>query len=293
MFAVLAGVEDVTVHAGQDRSLALLQEALNGLRELASADAGEVVDAVGSELLVVFPEADAALGCARRMQNALHTDPGPGGADLALRVGLHQGPVQRRDGGVFGDTINTAARVRDLAPPRLILATAELRGALRPALAARLTPYDRIEVRGKALPLTLYQVPWQPDDVNRTLSMASVDDPETTFVEFARSGTLRLVIDGCERCVGSSDLPLSVGRGKHCDLTVETSTASRLHCRLEYRRGKFILVDSSTNGTRLVRSDGSEMLLKRESAILTGTGRFALGESPAEHAPSTIHFECC
>jgi hypothetical protein len=50
-------------------------------------------------------------------------------------------------------------------------------------------------------------------------------------------------------------------------MRLEADLASRAHCRLEYNRGKFILVDQSTNGTFVCTQDGKEVYLRRPCGV--------------------------
>jgi len=110
------------------------------------------------------------------------------------------------------------------------------------------------------------------------------------YLEDLTADTLDLTIGTEQRQITPDMTPVNVGRASNCDCRVQSQSASRLHCRIDHRRGKFVLIDLSTNGTHLVRSDGSETILRREEAVLTGSGRFALGEAASERGPWTVHF---
>ncbi len=79
----------------------------------------------------------------------------------------------------------------------------------------------------------------------------------------------------------------TLGRSTGADIAVEETLASRMHVRIELRRGKFFIVDQSTNGTYIKSNEtGSETFLRREEAPLTGSGLISLGrafnENPVE-----------
>src|ERR1700736_3219631 len=64
----------------------------------------------GDSFVAAFARARDAVLCVLVMQRTLVGEP------LALRVGIHTGDVQRRDEGNYvGQTINRAARLRDVA----------------------------------------------------------------------------------------------------------------------------------------------------------------------------------
>lgn len=287
-FASLSGIEDIAARHGQSHSLEILQRALDRLVALCAEYGGEIGNIVGGDLLCLFPNPDAALNAACRMQHDVHEDPSVRTPGLSLTIGLHVGPVHRRDGHVFGDSINTAARVKSEAQPGQILMTREMSRHLDAESARLLQTYDRVRVKGKERALTLIQAAWQPADLNSTSIMASILN--SGYLKDLAADALELTIGSEQRQVTSNSTPVDMGRATSCDLRVQSQAASRLHCRIDHRRGKFVLIDLSTNGTHLVRSDGSETILRREEAVLTGSGRFALGEAASERGRWTIHF---
>jgi len=271
-FACLCGLEEIAEREGPEASLAVLQRALDRLIAHCRSCGGEVGNIVGGELLGIFPSPDAALDAAHRMQQDIHLDPGIHSPGLSLAIGIHYGPVHRAGAEVFGNSINTAARVRAEARPRQILLTRHARNALRARSHDALTTFDRIRVKGKSEELTLVEATWEPSDLNSTSVMAKVVD--AGYLGNLAAARLELMIGDARFEVPAQATPVHIGRGSQCEIRVASTAASRLHAR----RGKFLLTDLSTNGTHLVRSDGSEMTLKREEAVLTGSGRFALGE---------------
>ena len=52
---------------------------------------------------------------------------------------------------------------------------------------------------------------------------------------------------------------------------------SRTHARIEYRRGKLILMDQSTNGTYAIMQGKDEIGLKWDEIALVGSGSICLG----------------
>ena len=86
------------------------------------------VKTIGDAVMATFPTPDRALRAAMRMREAMRKiNEERGGDDLALNIGLHSGPClavmldDRQD--YFGQTVNIASRVNELADPTAILAT--------------------------------------------------------------------------------------------------------------------------------------------------------------------------
>ena len=61
---------------------------------------------------MLFDDADAAVTACLELLDSLPAEGLPDG-----HAGIHAGPIVRRDGDVFGRTVNTAARVSDVTPP--------------------------------------------------------------------------------------------------------------------------------------------------------------------------------
>lgn len=69
----------------------------------------------GDSSLSVFSRASDALDAAVALQRALRDEPWPEGSNLKVRVALHAGDVELRDGDYFGAEVNRAARLRAIA----------------------------------------------------------------------------------------------------------------------------------------------------------------------------------
>jgi predicted component of type VI protein secretion system len=81
-----------------------------------------------------------------------------------------------------------------------------------------------------------------------------------------------------------------LGRGVQCDIIINSTHASRLHAKIEFRRGKFVIIDQSTNGTFIKTSDGKDVYLRREALPLMGNGVISLGVNTDQENPHQILF---
>ena len=75
-------------------------------------------------------------------------------------------------------------------------------------------------------------------------------------------------------------------------LVVKGNLISRIHAKFEMRRGKFMLVDQSTNGTFLQNVQGQEKFVRRDSTELAEEGTIGLGraEPPGSARPGCRPF---
>ena len=81
------------------------------LRHCIDAHDGHVFKTGGDAFCAAFHTAPDAIAAALEAQRALHREPWPAGAPLRVRMGLHSGSVELRDGDYFGPALNKVARL--------------------------------------------------------------------------------------------------------------------------------------------------------------------------------------
>jgi class 3 adenylate cyclase len=75
------------------------------------AHRGHVFKTMGDAFCAAFHTAPDALGAALEAQRALHVEPWPDGVRLRVRMALHSGAADVRDGDYFGAPLNRVARL--------------------------------------------------------------------------------------------------------------------------------------------------------------------------------------
>lgn len=127
LFVELDGFGDLL---GRDEAGAL--RILGAWRDLADPiileHAGELVDATGDELLLVFPSAVGAVQCALHLRLA-SSSPAlvhPGSGAFRPRTGIHLGEIWRDETRVYGNGVNVAARIKAEAGPGQILVSEDI-----------------------------------------------------------------------------------------------------------------------------------------------------------------------
>jgi predicted ATPase/class 3 adenylate cyclase len=101
------------------------------LRAAIEAHAGRVVKTTGDGAHAVFATATDAIAAAVSAQRAVAAEPWPDRASLVVRMGIHSGRAELRDGDYYGTAVNKAARLMSVAHGGQIvvsLATEELAG---------------------------------------------------------------------------------------------------------------------------------------------------------------------
>ncbi len=249
---------------------------------------GRVIKTIGDEVMAIFPSADDAGATPRsRCRSAIAELPaGRHQPSLGVRIGLHYGPVVERDGDVFGDTVNLAARLSHDGRPRT-------RSSPRSTPSMRSTPMLKIDCRaplrdpgeGQGEEIEICELIWQRTDDVTTLAAQRVDLSRRGrccgWATAARDGR------ACPR----SGRSLVLGRDATADLVIRERMASRAHCEIEQRHDKFVLTDHSANGTYVTIDGDREIVLRREEFTLRGHGCITLGQ-PRATATEVVEFFC-
>jgi class 3 adenylate cyclase len=168
VFTDLKGSTELYERVGDLVAFDLVRAHFRILLDIVASEAGAVVKTIGDAVMATFPTPDRAVSAALRMRDAMQgLNAERQGEDLMLKIGIHEGPClavtlnDRQD--YFGQTVNIAARVQNLADSRAILATgsvvdnAQTAGLL--ATAGRQPLSRRYALRGIADELTLYEIP--------------------------------------------------------------------------------------------------------------------------------------
>jgi hypothetical protein len=191
--------------------------------------------------------------------------------------------VLEKDGDLYGDTVNLAARVAGLAKVTQVITTADTVGMLSGALAERTRQILSVPVKGKQKAVTIFEFLWRDTEDLTALGTRS---------EHGRITRLVLRYEGREwRFEGPGEF--SIGRDGGCDIVVGDRKASRQHARIERRRDKFVLADHSSNGTWVRFAGEAEVVvLRREELMLRASGIIGLGHSPADAEGAPVEFTC-
>lgn len=284
LFADISGSTAIYEQLGDAAAVELIHGLLARMEEEVYFHQGAVIKSIGDELLCTFPDVVSALAGATAMQQQAAAVEGPGGRRLALRIGMHFGPALEERGDVFGDAVNVAARVVELARPSQVLITDSCLDKIPLLGRSRIRAIDRMSVRGRSAETTILEVMWQ-----RGRSITTVVPP--VLRTHGDAGSVLLHHGGRTYTVSAQGNPFLIGRDASCQLVVATTMASRQHASIEARRGKFVLADRSTNGTFVVPEGGQPIHLRREEFVLQGSGWMSFGELPRAEGEGSVRYE--
>lgn len=273
VFADVSGSTRLYEKLGDTGALAAVERCIEAMKRATALNKGRVVKTIGDEVMAVFDSAAQGMQAASEMQQRIDelSAPAPD-VKLAIRAGFHFGPALLENNDVFGDTVNTAARMAGLAKAGQIMTTADTVAALPDLLREACREIDALAVKGKAENIHVCEVIWQE---SAELTMMS-----TRMAPAASMGTRLVLRQGSTvLALGPARPTASLGRDLACDIVIRDPRASRSHARIERRRDKFVLVDMSSNGTYISFQGEAELVLKREEIILRSKGRIAFGHS--------------
>jgi class 3 adenylate cyclase len=128
LFTDLRGSTALYERVGDLAAYDLVRSHFHVLHDIVAAETGAVVKTIGDAVMATFVTPDRAIAAALRMREGMERLNGERGhEDLLLKIGIHEGPClavnlnDRQD--YFGQTVNIASRVQNLAIDRSIYAT--------------------------------------------------------------------------------------------------------------------------------------------------------------------------
>jgi len=287
LFADISGSTRLYEVLGDVAARAKVASCLKLLTSVVERHDGTVIKTIGDEVMCTFPSAEAAVIAACEMHEIIEDEiteqTAQGPISLAIRVGLHYGSAILEAGDVFGDAVNVAARMGSMAKAAQIITSQSTIDELPPILRANSRLIDRAPVKGKKETMDIYEILWQHEDVTRmSTAVVNAAQETTTSMRFSYRGTEVLL--NVERTI------VVIGRSKTADVAVDEALASRQHVKIEQRRGKFFIIDQSTNGT-YVKMGKTEAFLRREEMPLSGNGQISLGRPFAEKPTEVVEFK--
>jgi adenylate cyclase len=283
LFADVSGSTKLYESVGDSAAHAAIDLCVKLFRALTEQHGGRVVKTIGDEVMAIFPDAAPAGKAAVDIQLGVNDMAPIEKVQLGVRIGLHYGPVVARDGDVFGDTVNLAARLTEMASKGQVITSLETVELLDPIQKMDCRRLYSIPVKGREREVDICELMWTDTDDATTL----VAHRATTDA----GDSLRLVYRGRAVILSPERRSIVIGRDATADLVVPDRMASRTHCEIEQRQDKFVLADRSANGTFLSIDGDREIVLRREEALLRGHGFITLGQSRAT-ATEFVEFFC-
>lgn len=164
------------MHANEEATLTTLSGHRYIIDSLIAAAGGYISSTAGDSVLAEFASVVEAVVCAVEIQRSLLIANESLSRDrrMLFRIGINVGDVMVKDGGVFGDGVNVAARVEALAPAGGICVTRGVRDHVRDRLPYRFEDRGNHAVKNIPRPIHVYLL--REDD-------SPADQPPTGLIE--------------------------------------------------------------------------------------------------------------
>jgi adenylate cyclase len=272
---------------GDAKASILVDDLLQTLADVVTSFGGEIVDKIGDELMCCFANSSSALLCAIDLHigtsNFSRSDRRARG--VAIRIGLHCGEGIKRDGKPVGDPVYVAKRLTDQAKAGQILLSADFIAEFPPA-AFEFRFVEETRLKGQSAPTSIFEIVWDNSGRTQTVGNEESSGARSTV-------SLELLTPNNERHTVLVNQSITIGRTSPAELVVDHTTVSRLHAHIEFRKGRFVLTDVSTNGTFVGSpKDTKPAYVRRDDIALVGIGTIGLGSAPSAGAANTLRYRC-
>jgi TolB-like protein/class 3 adenylate cyclase len=119
---------------------------------------GRIIDTAGDGILAEFPSAVGAVECATRLQQVMvaRNDGVPANRRMQFRVGINLGDVIHDEARIYGDGINVAARLENIAEPGGICISEDVYRQIHDKLAVACRDLGEKELKNIARPVRVY-----------------------------------------------------------------------------------------------------------------------------------------
>ena len=257
---------------------------------------GEIIKLLGDGVLAAFDSPAAAIRASIAVQNkhASHLNRWPQPMRMGLRVGMAAGEVVRLSDDAYGEVVNLAARLCEMAGGGCILAASEvIEGISRQQRPPRCRPLGSLSIRGLKQPHAVFQIEWDDEASTDflTISGGITADGHSGMPSLFKHA-ITLTCNGASATFRASEMPVLLGRALDCHFVVADPHVSRNHARLENGSGNIILSDTSTYGTWVsFAGQHTELPLRRSSCTLLTQGHLCLGMPCASGDVPVIHYQ--
>ncbi|MDO9359433.1 MAG: adenylate/guanylate cyclase domain-containing protein [Polaromonas sp.] len=293
VFADLTGSTRVFESLGNAKATQAITRLTQWMGKVSNTHGGQVVKYLGDGVLMIFPDNQAAVDATVEMQRH-HTKriaTWPDKLKMYLQIGLARGAVVTQDGDCYGDAVNVASRLSDLAGDGQIFATDVVIDQLHPHSLVRFRSLGPMDIRGRNEPCVVSRIEWQSEVMTDQFTVPA-PLPAGAAKGDAPDAAIALAWLDVRLSFGVPAMPVALGRDPAAHFVVNDPRVSRLHARISWSNGTFKLEDASSYGT-WVRFAGSDTVvsLRRQDCVLHGQGEIALGAGFEDFSVPTISFE--
>jgi adenylate cyclase len=292
-FVDLTGSVSVFETLGNDRATIAVTKLTQWIGSVGVENSGTVVKMLGDGVLFSFTSNRHAIETMIQIQqeHSKRVAQWPNRLKLMMQIGMARGQVVQVDGDCFGDAVNVASRLSDLAGQEQILVTDSVVRKLSPRDGVRSRSLGPMRIKGRAEACEVFRIEWQPEVLSEFLTLPA-DLHQLGMTAESVFGGIELGWLDSNHSFNLTDLPLKIGRVPEADFVVNDPRVSRMHSSIDIRSGNYVLEDISSYGT-WVRFDGAEnaISLRRQECLLHSDGEIAMGAPFTDFSAPTVTFK--
>jgi len=292
VFADLTGSTGIFETLGNAKATQAITRLTQWIGQVCESHSGRVVKTLGDGVLAVFAHNTGAVNAVVELQrnHQKRILNWPPKLRMRLQIGVACGEVVEVAGDCYGDAVNVASRLSDLSGADQIWATDTVVEDLAAPSGVRFRSLGPINIRGKAEARVVYRIEWHEEVVSEFLTMPASLQQLAPQAD-AMLGQIELNWLDESAAFSSSELPIHLGRVSEAEFVVNDPRVSRLHAKIEWRNGAFVLSDVSSYGTWVrFAGSGTELALRRDECVLLGNGEIALGAPFSDFSVPTVSF---
>jgi adenylate cyclase len=284
LVATICGFSRFRKMLGSDQFLSTMGQLFCHLNRIARNLDGEIVQTAEDKLMCAFASADAAVAAATMMHQFVASHPQPAlqnASSIGLEVRIGTGTVLREGDHLSGDAVQWAMYGAASCTPHRTLISETTMQYLSRANKNR----------------THFLARWPTKEHLKFQSVFEYigDEEDTTLAQDivhtqAKMEALDIIHGPVVMTMDVNCPVIRIGRLAENDLILNYPRVSRKHAKIENRRGKFALVDTSSNGTYVTIGDLDTILVIRDEIPLIGKGIISPGRKAASSSPGAIHF---
>ncbi len=286
LFADVVGSTQLYDKFGDTKASETVAACLDIMKDSTHQYNGTVIKTIGDEVMATFEDVDDAMSAAIMMQTQITADnKKKDRIRVSIRIGCHFGPVVQEQNDIFGAAVHTANRMTSQAKARQVVISGETVEKMSDKFKDQTRQIDVASVRGRIDEVALYELLWNPDEATSMLPTIELHGKAKKASKVELSFRDQMIE------VNDKRKSVNLGRADDNDLVIKGNLISRIHAKVEMRRGKILLIDQSTNGTFLQNVQGEETFVRRDSAELVGEGTIGLGRTEEPGSSLAVHYK--
>lgn len=159
VFTDIAGYSRM-MEEDEEQTIRVLKQHNDIVLPLVERSGGEVIDAIGDGLFILFPSVREAVACSIAVHEAVaaHNAEASEEERFRLRIGVHLGEIWREGDRAYGNGVNVAARVQPLARPGGICITEDVQRQIANKIGNEIRSIGHHELRNISRRMELFHV---------------------------------------------------------------------------------------------------------------------------------------